>query len=82
MFAAIDDETQAAKYYAFAAVYALPLIRNGFQFDSFLAVAVLLCAAHVQVGWHAAFDAFDRQGYPQKILLLQAFRNVLHQARS
>ncbi|KAA6426412.1 MAG: hypothetical protein FRX49_03523, partial [Trebouxia sp. A1-2] len=49
VFAAIDDETQAAKYYAFAAVYALPLIRNGFQFDSFLAVAVLLCAAHVQL---------------------------------
>lgn len=49
VFAAIDDETQAAKYYAFAAVYALPLIRNGFQFDSFLAAAVLMCAAHVQL---------------------------------
>ena len=62
VFAAIDDETQAAKYYAFAAVYALPLIRNGFQFDSFLAAAVLMCAAHVQVGWHAAYTALDRQG--------------------
>lgn len=49
VFAAIDDEAQAAKYYAFAAVYALPLIRNGFQIDLFLVAAVLLCAAHVQV---------------------------------
>ncbi len=63
MFAAIDDEGQAAKYYAFAAVYALPLIRNGFHFDSFLATAVLICAAHVQVGWHAAYTALDRQGH-------------------
>lgn len=50
MFAAIDDEAQAAKYYAFAAVYTLPLLRNGFTFDGFLVAAVLICAAHVQVG--------------------------------
>lgn len=49
VFAAIDDEEQAAKYYAFAAVYTLPLLRNGFTFDGFLAAAVLICAAHVQV---------------------------------
>ena len=49
IFAAIDDEAQAAKYYAYAAVYALPLLRNGFTIDSFLVAAVLLCAAHVQV---------------------------------
>ncbi len=49
VFAAIDDEAQAAKFYTFAAVYALPLIRNGFHFDSFLVAAVLICAAHVQV---------------------------------
>ena len=49
VFAAIDDEEQATKYYAFAAVYALPLLRNGFTFDGFLAAAVLVCAAHVQV---------------------------------
>lgn len=49
VFAAVDDETQAAKYYAFAAVYAVPLLRNGFTFDGFLAAAVLFCAVHVQV---------------------------------
>ena len=49
IFAAIDDDAQAAKYYAFAAVYALPLLRNGFTFDGFLVAAVLICAAHVQV---------------------------------
>lgn len=49
IFAAIDDEAHAAKYYAFAAVYTLPLLRNGFTLDGFLAVAVLICAAHVQV---------------------------------
>ena len=49
VFAAIDDEAQAAKYYAFAAVYTLPLLRNGFTLDGFLTIAVLICAAHVQV---------------------------------
>lgn len=49
VFAAIDDEAQAAKYYAFAAVYTLPLLRNGFTLDGFVAIAVLICAAHVQV---------------------------------
>ena len=49
VFAAIDDEEQATKYYTFAAVYTLPLLRNGFTFDGFLAAAVLVCAAHVQV---------------------------------
>lgn len=49
VFAAIDDDAQAAKYYAFAAIYTLPLLRNGFTFDGFLAAAVLICAAHVQV---------------------------------
>ena len=53
VFAAIDDEDQAAKFYVFAAVYALPLIRNGFHFDAFLVAAVLICAAHVQVALYA-----------------------------
>ena len=49
VFAAIDDEANAAKYYAFAAAYTLPLLRNGFNFDTLLILSVLLCAAHVQV---------------------------------
>ena len=49
VFAAIDDEANAAKYYAFAAAYTLPLLRNGFNFDTFLILSVLLCAVHVQV---------------------------------
>lgn len=49
MFAAFDDPQRARLYYLFAAVYALPSLRNGFNLDSFSVACLLLGIAHVQV---------------------------------
>lgn len=50
VFAALEDEERARLYYWFAALYALPLLRNGFDFDGFSVAMLLVGVAHVQVG--------------------------------
>lgn len=62
IFAAQEDSDKARQYYTFAALYALPLLTNGFNQDAFSIAAVLACAAHVQVqilNWLPDLLAFD-----------------------
>jgi hypothetical protein len=58
VFGALDvtGETnpRAPLYYLYAAVYGLPLVRNGFDQDSFSVGLLLLGALHLQVGAAAA----------------------------
>ncbi|KAK9828117.1 hypothetical protein WJX81_006542 [Elliptochloris bilobata] len=49
VFAAFDDPQRARLYYLFAAVYAVPSLRNGFTLDSFSIACLLLGIVHVQV---------------------------------
>lgn len=54
VFAALDDEDGKARlYYWFAALYALPLLRSGFDFDWFTIAMLVTGIAHVQV-WQPA----------------------------
>lgn len=50
VFAALEDEENARTYYYLAALYALPLLRSGFDFDWFTITMLLAGVAHVQVG--------------------------------
>ena len=54
MLAALEDEANARAYYWFAALYALPLLTNGFDQDAFSIALLLTGAVHVQVGPAAA----------------------------
>eukprot|EP00798_Chlamydomonas_sp_ICE-L_P023029 gene23029-30222_t len=38
----------ASLYYAYSALYALPVLRSGFDFDSYSFLMLVLCVAHVE----------------------------------
>ena len=56
MLAALEDEARAPSYYAFAALYALPLVRSGLEVDGFALALLLVGAAHVQAERVAATE--------------------------
>lgn len=49
VLAGISDDRRAPLYYGLAALYALPLLRSGFELDSFAIGMLLLGIVHVQV---------------------------------
>jgi hypothetical protein len=49
VFAALEDQERARTYYWFAALYALPLLHSGLEFDRFSLAMLLTGAAHMQV---------------------------------
>jgi hypothetical protein len=49
VLAALEDEARAPSYYGFAALYALPLLRTGFEIDGFSIAMLLTGIAQVQV---------------------------------
>ena len=51
IFAALDDESQAAKFYTLAALYSLPAVRSALEvrLDGFTIFSIVACAIHVQV---------------------------------
>ena len=57
IFAALDDEAQAAKFYTLAALYSLPAVRSALELrlDGFTIFSIVACAVHVQVRGWAAF---------------------------
>ena len=57
IFAALDDEAQAAKFYTLAALYSLPAVRSALELrlDGFTIFSIVACAVHVQVRGRAAF---------------------------
>ena len=58
IFAALDDEAQAAKFYTLAALYSLPAVRSALELrlDGFTIFSIVACAIHVQVRGRAAFS--------------------------
>ncbi len=58
IFAALDDEAQAAKFYTLAALYSLPAVRSALELrlDGFTIFSIVACAIHVQVRGSAAFS--------------------------
>jgi hypothetical protein len=48
IFAALNSDSPAG-YYALAALYAVPWLKEGLRLDGFTLFALLACAAHVQV---------------------------------
>ena len=55
IFAAVDSDNPRL-YYWFAALYALPLLRNGFDFDWFTWAMLGAGVVHVQVGGSAGWQ--------------------------
>eukprot|EP00891_Asterochloris_glomerata_P002823 jgi/Astpho2/2823/Aster-x0131 len=51
IFAALDDEAQAAKFYTLAALYSLPAVRSALELrlDGFTIFSIVACAIHVQI---------------------------------
>ena len=47
MFAALNSDSPAG-YYALAALYAVPWLKEGLRLDGFTLFSLLACAAHVQ----------------------------------
>ncbi len=47
MFAALNSDSPAG-YYALAALYAAPWLKDGLRLDGFTLFTLLACAAHVQ----------------------------------
>jgi hypothetical protein len=44
------QQQRSSLYYAYCALYAVPLLRNGFDFlDGYSILMLLLCITHVQV---------------------------------
>ncbi len=39
----------ASMYYSYCALYSVPLLRSGFDFDGYTVLMLVLCVAHVQV---------------------------------
>mmetsp|Transcript_36413 Transcript_36413/g.81030 ORF Transcript_36413/g.81030 Transcript_36413/m.81030 type:complete len:312 (-) Transcript_36413:698-1633(-) len=46
---ALQDDSRAALYYSYAALYIVPLLRSGFDFDTHTLLMLFLCAVHVQM---------------------------------
>jgi hypothetical protein len=74
VLAALEDEERARVYYAFAALYAVPLLHSGFDIDGFSITMLAVGAAHVQVSgvcWPPLFAALWQNHSKQRRHLLQ-----------
>ncbi|KAG1676047.1 hypothetical protein FOA52_014912 [Chlamydomonas sp. UWO 241] len=50
------SDTSVQLYYAYAALYAAPLLRSGFDLDAYSLAMIMLCVVHVQVERIAAIE--------------------------
>ena len=51
VFASMDDEDNASLYRAYAILYTVPYLTDGFKLDSFVLLSIAAGVAHVQVGY-------------------------------
>ncbi|KAI8469746.1 MAG: hypothetical protein J3K34DRAFT_521893 [Monoraphidium minutum] len=82
VFAALEEEGQARYYYGLAALYALPLLRTGFDLDAFAVALLAVGAAHVQAERIAATEPETQASVARALSPLSILKTAVTAARA